>query len=630
MGKKISTKALLGIIVGVLAVVAVITALILVNRNKLTAIIMRLIRQEGEVTLLDVSGKDISILNDMKLYSGNALLTGGDGLADLSLDDTKFITIEHTSKVEFQKEGRALELKLMEGRLFFNVTEKLADDETMDISTSTMVVGIRGTSGWVDADNSDLYVGDGTVHVTGINPNTGDTIETDATAGQKIHVYLVEKDGKTVAFEISAYRVQDIPREMLRNIVTTPELFKRILEETDFSAKEIIREAIIKKILPGDMVLDEDMQKVLEEVLKEMEEQPAEEPEEEEKTTTAETTTQTRRPTTAASTVQLEETTTTPVAAPAASTATPAAASNDSSNTTTQEEQQQEQQQQEQQEEEEEEEEPVTYTITVGTATGGTASASATAAEAGTKITLTAEAERGYQLSGWSASSGVTVANNEFEMPEGDVTVTPLFEALPLRTLTVKWGIDSSDYDSYNPEARGGSVSTSPAGTAATDLGNTGAGYYASSTVSAYDEDEITLTATPLAGYKFVEWIVEGGAIVADTGNATTTVTMQGSDATVQTVFTSITYTYQVVIEGDDEFKNGISFAASGSVEEGRTYYLSYGLSVDFFPPDGLEFDVDGCSASDGGTINVHNGSYVTYTPSGTMEDGIVITLKQG
>lgn len=194
--KKLSTKAIVGIVVGVLAILAVILAVILMNKNKLTAMVMRLIRQEGEVALLDASGQDMVIMDNMKLYSGNALQTGSDGLVDLSLDDTKYLTIEKQSQVVFEKSGKALELKLNSGRLFFNVTEKLADDETMDISTSTMVVGIRGTSGWVDAENSDLYIGDGTVHVKGINPETGDTIEADFTAGQKVHVYLISKDGK--------------------------------------------------------------------------------------------------------------------------------------------------------------------------------------------------------------------------------------------------------------------------------------------------------------------------------------------------------------------------------------------------------------------------------------------------
>ena len=295
--KKLSTKAIVGIVVGVLAILAVILVVILMNKNKLTAMVMRLIRQEGEVALLDASGQDVVIMDNMKLYSGNALQTGSDGLVDLSLDDTKYLTIENQSQVVFEKSGKALELKLNSGRLFFNVTEKLADDETMDISTSTMVVGIRGTSGWVDAENSDLYIGDGTVRVKGINPKTGETIEAEFTAGQKVHVYLLDEDGKTVAFELENYTIEDVPREMLRNIVQYPELFERFVDATGFEPKAVIREAIIKKILPDDMVLPEEYEELLEEVIEEMKEPEEEEEEEEEPEEVEEVETPTTNPT---------------------------------------------------------------------------------------------------------------------------------------------------------------------------------------------------------------------------------------------------------------------------------------------------------------------------------------------
>ena len=50
------------------------------------------------------------------------------------------------------------------GSLFFNVTEPLTDDETMNIATATMMVGIRGTCGWVTDNTAALL--EGTVSVT--------------------------------------------------------------------------------------------------------------------------------------------------------------------------------------------------------------------------------------------------------------------------------------------------------------------------------------------------------------------------------------------------------------------------------------------------------------------------------
>ena len=507
MDKKLSKKALLGIIIGVLVIVAIICAVILLNRNKLTAMVMRLIRQEGEVALLDASGQDVAILDNMKLYSGNALETGGDGLVDLSLDDTKYLTIENKSNVVFEKSGKALELKLNSGRLFFNVTEKLADDETMDISTSTMVVGIRGTSGWVDADNSDIYIGDGTLHITGINPKTGERIEADFTAGQKVHVYLLDEDGKTVAFELENYTIEDVPREMLRNIVQYPELFRRFVEETGFEPKAVIREAIIKKILPEEMNLPEEYEELLEEVLEEMKEPEEEEEEEPEEVEEVETPT-TNRTVTPQNTQEEEP--------PAAE--QPAAQQSSTPAATT----------------------PTTYTVTVNAATGGTASASATSAEAGTAITLTATPDAGYELTGWTVNEGgVTVSDNSFTMPEGNVSITPKFRGTTLRSVVVQWFIGGND----SPDDVWGTASVSSDGANATQ----GAGdqYYSSYTIQARAGVEVTIAATPTSGMNssFRTWTLTGGSSVIDASSATNTFTMPDEDINAKADFVMGTYT---------------------------------------------------------------------------------------
>lgn len=77
--------------------------------------------------------------------------------------------------------------------------------------------------------------------------------------------------------------------------------------------------------------------------------------------------------------------------------------------------------------------EPKTYVVTVAEAAGGTASASHTAAAKDTEITLTANPQEDYQLAGWQVvrtdgTESIAVQDHKFTMPEGDVTVTPIFE----------------------------------------------------------------------------------------------------------------------------------------------------------------------------------------------------------
>lgn len=71
----------------------------------------------------------------------------------------------------------------------------------------------------------------------------------------------------------------------------------------------------------------------------------------------------------------------------------------------------------------------VTYAITVHGSAGGTATADKTAAAAGETVTLTATPASGYHFAGWSIVSGtVTIQNNQFIMPAGNVEIQAVFD----------------------------------------------------------------------------------------------------------------------------------------------------------------------------------------------------------
>ena len=72
---------------------------------------------------------------------------------------------------------------------------------------------------------------------------------------------------------------------------------------------------------------------------------------------------------------------------------------------------------------------PTAHTVTVTTEGNGTASANPSTAEALTEITLTATANRGYHFKEWQVmSGGVTIKNNKFTMPDGNVEIKAIFE----------------------------------------------------------------------------------------------------------------------------------------------------------------------------------------------------------
>ena len=133
-------------------------------------------------------------------------------------------------------------------------------------------------------------------------------------------------------------------------------------------------------------------------------------------------------------------------------------------------------------------------TVTVTTDGSGTAFATPAAAAAGTEITLSATPDSGFHFKEWQIiSGGVTIKNDRFTMPDGSVEIKAIFEkdASPApteHTVTVK--TDGS-----------GTASASPAKAAA--------------------GTEITLTATPNAGYHFREWQVISGSVTIKDGKFT-------------------------------------------------------------------------------------------------------------
>lgn len=70
-----------------------------------------------------------------------------------------------------------------------------------------------------------------------------------------------------------------------------------------------------------------------------------------------------------------------------------------------------------------------TYAVTVTTDGNGTASADPSTAVAGTEITLSAAPNAGYHFKEWQVVSGdVTIENDKFTMPDGNVEVKAIFE----------------------------------------------------------------------------------------------------------------------------------------------------------------------------------------------------------
>ena len=161
--KKINLK---GIVCALMSSAMILTLVTPASAATARATTMKLEKTEGTVTLKTQNGSARKITTGMRLYNGNTLETAKYSYAHISLDSTKAVKLDQSSSATLRQSGKQLELLVKSGKLFFNVNKKLNEKESMNVRTSTMVTGIRGTCGvveYVDVNKSKLYLIEGKV-----------------------------------------------------------------------------------------------------------------------------------------------------------------------------------------------------------------------------------------------------------------------------------------------------------------------------------------------------------------------------------------------------------------------------------------------------------------------------------
>ena len=106
---------------------------------------MRLLRYSGTVRIEDAAGKSRYIMRNARFASGETMRTAEKSDASVGLDDSKIVTLDAKTRVTFHQQAQRLKMTLAEGALFLDVQRKLDENETLDIETTTLTVGVRGT-----------------------------------------------------------------------------------------------------------------------------------------------------------------------------------------------------------------------------------------------------------------------------------------------------------------------------------------------------------------------------------------------------------------------------------------------------------------------------------------------------
>ncbi len=208
-----------------------------------TASVMRILFQEGTVRLEEESGESRQVTEDLRLQSGNVLETEEESMVSVGLDEIKIVTLKEESEAKVKKAAKDLSIYLSKGNLFFQVLSPLPQDESFDIETSTMMVGIRGTSGYVmigEEGRDRLIVTDGRVHVTGTHPVTGEVKEAEVHAGQRLTVYLYDdREVDSIVLYLEDLTLEEAPSAMLHWILSDEDRIGKVSADTGWTEDEM-------------------------------------------------------------------------------------------------------------------------------------------------------------------------------------------------------------------------------------------------------------------------------------------------------------------------------------------------------------------------------------------------------
>ncbi|MBQ7668389.1 MAG: FecR domain-containing protein [Clostridia bacterium] len=230
----------------------------------------------GKLSIISGTGKEQPANEKMRLFDGYTVITGANSNAYLSLDNAKTIKLDQNTKINILKKDKVNEIQVVSGSIFFSVTEKLKDDESLNVVTSTMSMGIRGTTGMVSVNKSgsrgQLYSGKVVVR-----DNKG--TEKEVIAGEEVKSTMVKDEvanEQKVDIEVVKLSTvgEDIPSFTLNEINNNEEVKAQVEEAKVFEVEKFVEAEIVNKEKEEVKIVEE--QKVIEEVKVEAETQKVE------------------------------------------------------------------------------------------------------------------------------------------------------------------------------------------------------------------------------------------------------------------------------------------------------------------------------------------------------------------
>ena len=163
----------------------------------------------------------------VRLAGGDRVVTKGNAVIYLTVDTKIVLRLDGNSEAVIEKSilGQKLSVKLKKGGMFYNVASQTAENESLELMTNNVSIAIRGTSGYLVADNSRVthMLFDGHIEVT-------DGKHTIAQKpGESFDTKMGPSGDMTENLYLDTFLLNEIPQSVVTEILADKALEKRIL-----------------------------------------------------------------------------------------------------------------------------------------------------------------------------------------------------------------------------------------------------------------------------------------------------------------------------------------------------------------------------------------------------------------
>lgn len=204
-----------------------------------TAVVNKLTVPAGASAQVIRGNETLDAFEGMRLSGGDTLRTTGDATLYFLVDQNKIIRLAKDTEVVLENTllGTKVKMKLIKGSMFFNVVEKLPEDESLQFIYGNITISVRGTSAVLSGQDGAfvMLLTDGVVQATE-TLSGGKEVPVPIEAGTKFEYAAGDPEkGTRSMMKTSSFTLSELPTDVVEEMKNDESLKARIVESVPVS-----------------------------------------------------------------------------------------------------------------------------------------------------------------------------------------------------------------------------------------------------------------------------------------------------------------------------------------------------------------------------------------------------------